>query len=356
MKLQAQYIWIDGSEPTRHLRSKRKVFNHPQANRRELALEDFPEWGFDGSSTNQADGSNSDCLLKPVCFVPDPIRGEGAFLVMCEVYNGDGTPHVTNTRRQLAELEKKSPIAADSWFGFEQEYVLYRGSSPLGFGSDRRHPPAQGPYYCGVGADEVAGRDLVEAHAKACIDAGLDITGTNAEVMPGQWEFQIGGPGSTPTRSTDHLWLARWLLYRLGEDFGITATLDAKPVTGDWNGSGMHTNFSTFNMRTTGPHDRDVDGPFGKEAIINACEAIGQHVEEHLKVYGDGIELRLTGKHETCSYKEFKYGTSDRTASIRIPRQVDTDGCGYLEDRRPNANADPYSVASALLKSTLGLW
>ena len=364
MMLQAQYIWIDGSTPTRRLRSKRKIFPQPQEKpflgareedlRSLIQLEHFPDWGFDGSSTGQAEGNNSDCILKPVRVVPDPIRGDRAFLVLCEVFNGDGTPHVANTRHALAELVESSDVAKDSWFGFEQEYVLFVGSSPLGFGTDRRHPPPQGPYYCGVGSDEVSGRELVEDHAQACIDAGLFITGTNAEVMPGKWEFQVGGPAATPLIATDHLWLARWLLYRLGEEHEVNATLDPKPVTGDWNGSGMHTNFSTEPMRRS--NQNDPGEVVGKEAIVAACKAIGERVEEHIPLYGDGIELRLTGKHETCSIHEFKYGVSDRTASIRIPRQVEMDGHGYLEDRRPNANADPYEVATALLKSTLGLW
>jgi glutamine synthetase len=353
---QVKYLWIDGSEPTRKLRSKTKVMDisgRPPASALPgdapegvVSIKTFPMWGFDGSSTNQAAGADSDCLLQPVAFVPDPLLASG-YLVLCEVLNGDGTPHETNTRHALANVVEQGGSEAESaWFGFEQEYTLFSGSKPLGFPNDIRHPPAQGPYYCGVGADEVYGRDLVTAHTQACMDAGLCITGTNAEVMPGQWEFQVGGPGATPLKACDHMWFARWLLYRIGEGYGLSATLDPKPVPGDWNGAGMHTNFSTDAMRSEG----------GMAVIETACEAIGEHRQEHLDVYGHGYKFRLTGDHETCSYEDFRYGVSDRTASIRIPRQVATDGHGYLEDRRPNANADPYEVAAAMIKSTCGLW
>lgn len=363
----AEYIWMDGTKPTKKLRSKTKVIEAEFTNL-PWGVAELPEWGFDGSSTGQATGDKSDCALKPVFVCPDPIRGIGHILVLCEVFEANGQPHETNTRARLRETLNTSPNL-DAWFGLEQEYTLFKGSSPLGFGQDRRFPPAQGPYYCGVGADEAYGRPLVEAHMKACVAAGLKISGINAEVMPGQWEFQVGPLG--PLEVGDHLWVARWLLYRLGEDFGIHATLDAKPVTGDWNGAGMHSNFSTAAMRASGSEGTDEnvvrsavaagragDAKFvyGMDAITEWCERARLHVPDHLKAYGDGIEMRLTGRHETCSYKDFKYGVSDRTASIRIPMDTARKGHGYLEDRRPNANADPYEVASVMLKTAANLW
>ena len=341
MSTAAEYIWIDGSSPTRTLRSKTRIVDLSTDS---PSPGDFPDWGFDGSSTNQADGDNSDCALHPVCVVPDPMRPTfpgGAYLVLCEVLNpADNTPHASNTRAGLVAIMEQVGDQ-EPWIGIEQEYTLFEGSSPLGFGDRRRFPAAQGPYYCGVGADEVDGRHMVEAHMLACIQAGVKLVGVNAEVMPGQWEFQVGGPNCDPLVVADHLWLARWLLYRVGEDFGIHATLDAKPVTGDWNGAGAHTNFSTKAMREDG----------GLEVIKAACEKIGQRIPQHLAVYGDGYEMRLTGRHETCKYDQFKYGIADRTASIRIPAHVGYDGKGYLEDRRPCANADPYDVGRVILES-----
>ncbi|MFT5682711.1 MAG: glutamine synthetase [Myxococcota bacterium] len=343
MAIIAEYIWIDGTAPTAHVRSKTRVIHKTIES---IRLSDFPQWAFDGSSTNQAEGGNSDRLLEPVCFVTDPVRGEGSYLVLCEVYNPDGTPHTSNHRATLRAAMSAGGDASDSWMAFEQEYTFFRGSRPLGFGEDRRYPAPQGPYYCGVGADEVYGRPVVEKHLKLCLQAGIMLTGINAEVMPGQWEYQCGGPNVDPLTASDHLWLSRWLLYRVGEDFGISATLDPKPVPGDWNGAGMHTNFSTAEMRAPG----------GIKHIIAACKLIGENVERHIAVYGAGNEFRLTGHHETCSIRDFKYGVSDRTASIRIPLLVDREGCGYLEDRRPAANADPYQVCNAILRTTLGLW
>lgn len=304
----------------------------------------FPVWGFDGSSTYQAEGHDSDCALKPVRVVVDPIRGVPNFLVLCEVLNGDEvTPHKTNTRAELRRVLDAGAGAEEPWFGIEQEYTLFKGSRPLGF-PESGYPAPQGPYYCGVGADEVVGRPLIEAHTKACLDAGLLLYGTNAEVMPGQWEFQIGT--ADPLTVADHLWLARWLLYRLGEDFEINASLDPKPARGDWNGAGAHTNFSTKAMRSP---------ETGLEAIKAACQKLGEKHAEHIACYGAGIEARLTGKHETCSYKEFRWGVANRGASIRIPRSVKEKGSGYLEDRRPCANVDPYVVTARILKTVCGI-
>ena len=325
----AEYIWIDGTVPTPKLRSKTKTVK---------VGEEPPMWGFDGSSTNQAPGQRSDCVLRPVFTCPDPIRKGDNRLVMTEVLLTDYTPHPTNTRAACVEAAEKY-ADQEIAFGIEQEYTFFRGNRPLGF-PDAGSASPQGGYYCGVGADEVFGRDCVEAHLDACLDAELGIFGINAEVMPGQWEFQVGTLG--PLEVSDHLWVARWLLYRVAEDFGINATLYPKPARGDWNGAGAHTNFSTKTMRSS------------YQACIDAAEALGRRHDFHIEHYGEGIEERLTGLHETCSYKEFRYGVSDRGASVRIPWQVEVEGKGYIEDRRPCANIDPYVVTRLIMDTVCG--
>jgi glutamine synthetase len=329
MSYKAEYIWVDGTTPTAKLRSKTKIIADG------VTPDQLPIWGFDGSSTNQAPGDRSDCVLQPVFSCPDPIRGGDDILVMNEVLYIDMTPHKSNTRRRCAEVAEKyadqEPI-----FGIEQEYTFFKDGRPYGFPFGG-FPAPQGGYYCGVGSDEVYGRDVVEQHMDACLAAGLHLSGINAEVMPGQWEFQIG-PVAAP-QVGDELWLARWLLYRIAEDHDVSATLDPKPVKGDWNGAGAHTNFATAKMREN------------YDAIIAAREALGPRSEEHGNYYRADIEHRLTGLHETAPWNEYSYGVSDRGASVRIPWQVEKDGKGYIEDRRPNANVDPY-VMTRLITDT----
>ena len=337
----AEYIWIDGATPVRTIRSKARVLAIDPS--KEVTIDMFPEWGFDGSSTNQAQGHDSDLLLQPVTFVHDPIRGEGNFLVLCEVLNADGTPHESNSRAQLRAVLDAGAAKEEPWAGFEQEYTLFEGRNPLGW-PENGFPAPQGPYYCGVGSEEIFGRELVEAHGQACVEAGLLFYGINAEVMAGQWEYQIGyrgieGEDAGILNVADHMWISRWLLHRVGEEFGIRASFQNKPIKGDWNGAGMHTNFSTRDMR---------DPKKGKETIAKAVERLSKKHPEHIKLYGHDLASRLTGLHETCSIDEFRAGAADRGSSIRIPRQVDTKGYGYLEDRRPGANADPYLVAARL--------
>jgi len=335
--IQAEYIWIDGTKPTPLLRSKTKVLPDYAG-----AISDMPidEWGFDGSSTEQATGESSDCILKPVFHCPDPIRGGKNVIVMCEVLlAATGEPHPTNTRA-ACEAAAKKYADAEMIYGIEQEYTMLRlDGTPLGF-PEGGYPAPQGPYYCGVGAGRVVGREIVERHTQACIDAGLRISGTNAEVMPGQWEFQIGPLSATAV--SDHLMVGRWLLHRIAEDYDVVISFDAKPEKGDWNGAGAHTNFSTRAMRDN------------YEAVIAACEKLGTRVMEHVENYGHDIQSRLTGKHETAPWNKYSYGVSNRGASVRIPWQVARDKRGYAEDRRPNANCDPYLVTRLILETVLG--
>jgi glutamine synthetase len=340
----AEYIWLDGAEPTKKLRSKTRILKFDTKN---TNINDFPEWSYDGSSTYQAPGDKSDLLLKPCTFVSDPIRGAGNYLVMCEVFHVDGKAVASNTRAPLRALLESSPNL-DIWMGYEQEYTLFQDSRPLGW-PKVGFPAPQGPYYCGVGSNKVFGRHIIEEHTKLCLDAGIYIFGTNAEVMPAQWEFQIGyrgieGEKADPLTCSDHLWLARWLLHRVAENYNVVASFENKPVKGDWNGAGNHTNFSTNNMRCE---------QSGWDAIQKLVRVLESRHKKHIENYGHALNERLTGLHETCDINTFRSGPSDRGASIRIPLAVAKNRCGYIEDRRPGANCDPYVVATLLVEAAL---
>jgi glutamine synthetase len=329
-KLKLEYIWLDGYTPIASLRSKTKIVDGDPAT---LKLSDCPQWGFDGSSTQQAEGKSSDCLLKPVSLFPDASRKNG-FLVMSEVLLPNGQPHPTNSRATIDDDE-------GTWFGFEQEYFFYQDGRPLGF-PEAGFPAPQGPYYTGVGYKNVGpiAREIVEEHIDLCLAAGINIEGINAEVAKGQWEFQIFGKGSR--RAADEMWVARYILARSCEKHCIDVEWRCKPIRGDWNGSGMHANFSTTHMREKG----------GKEYFEKLMAAFNTHRDEHIAVYGPDNHLRLTGLHETQSIDKFSYGLADRGASIRVPHSFVNSGYkGYLEDRRPNSAADPYLVASRIIKT-----
>ena len=332
-KYKLEYIWLDGYEPVPNLRGKTQVKEFKKF----PELDELPMWGFDGSSTRQAEGKNSDCMLKPVAVFPDTTKKNGV-LVMCEVMNPDGvTPHPSNSRAGILD----DPGA---WFGFEQEYVLYQDGAPLGFPPGGNFPPPQGEYYTGVGFKNVGdiAREIVDTHLDLCLDAGINHEGINAEVAKGQWEFQIFGKGSK--RAADEMWIARYLLIRLCEKYGVDVNFHCKPLGKDvdWNGSGMHANFSTEHMRTVG----------GKEYFEALMGAFDKYKNEHIAVYGPDNHLRLTGLHETQSIDKFNYGIANRGASIRVPHSFVNNGYkGYLEDRRPNSQGDPYQIASRILQT-----
>ena len=329
-KSKLEYIWLDGSKPTQKLRGKTKIVTDFSGK-----LEDCEVWSFDGSSTGQAEGNSSDCLLKPVFICPDPQRKNG-YLVMCEVLNADSTPHETNGRATIDDEDD------DFWFGFEQEYFLIDNETgkPLGFPANG-YPRPQGPYYCSVGASNAYGRAIVEEHLDACLEAGLNVEGINGEVAAGQWEYQIFAKGAAA--AGDEIWVARYLLERIGEQYGVSIDLHPKPLGElDWNGSGMHANFSNSTLRNAG----------NRETYEKICEAFRPVVKEHIDVYGADNDMRLTGKHETASIHDFSYGISDRGASIRIPiATVERGWKGWLEDRRPASNGDPYKIASRIIKT-----
>jgi glutamine synthetase len=247
----------------------------------------------------------------------------------------DGTPHSTNMRATIED-------DPDLWVGLEQEYFLYKDGAPLGWPKGGFPLVPQGPYYCGVGYKYMGSiaRTIVEEHWEACLAAGINHEGINAEVAKGQWEFQIFAKGSA--KAADDTWTARYLLMRLCEKYEVDVVLHCKPLKGDWNGSGMHCNFSTKYLR-------EVGGKEYFEALMKAFEA---HIPEHIAVYGPDNHLRLTGLHETQAIDKFSYGLSDRGASIRMPVNFVKNGYkGYLEDRRPNSEGDPYQIVSRILKT-----
>jgi glutamine synthetase len=328
-KYKLEYIWLDGYEPTPNLRSKTTIKEYDEF----PTLEELPMWGFDGSSTRQAEGHSSDCGLKPVAVYPDSTRKNGV-LVMAEVMLPNGDPHPTNARATILD-------DPGSWFGFEQEYFLYQNGRPLGFPAEG-YPAPQGEYYTGVGYKNVGdvAREIVENHLDLCLDAGINHEGINAEVAKGQWEFQIFGKGSK--KAADEMWVARYLLERLCESYDVEIVWHCKPIKGDWNGSGMHCNFSTEYMRSKG----------GKEYFEELMAAFDKYKNEHIAVYGPDNHLRLTGLHETQSIDKFNYGIANRGASIRVPHSFVNAGYkGYLEDRRPNSAGDPYKIASRILQT-----
>ena len=328
-KYKLEYIWLDGKTPVPELRGKTTLKDFEKA----PTLADLPLWGFDGSSTMQAEGKSSDCILKPVALYPDAARKD-AYIVLAEVMHPDGTPHATNMRAT-------TPDDPEIWFGFEQEYFLYKDGRPLGFPKDG-YPGPQGPYYCGVGYKYMGSiaRTIVEEHLDLCLHAGINHEGINAEVAKGQWEFQIFGKGSH--KAADDMWTARYLMMRLCEKYEVDVVWHCKPIKGDWNGSGMHTNFSFKHLRDTG----------GKEYFEALMAAFDKNKEAHIAVYGPDNHLRLTGLHETQSIDKFNYGLSDRGASVRLPVNFIKNGYkGYLEDRRPNSEADPYAIVSQIVKT-----
>jgi glutamine synthetase len=332
-KVIAEYIWIDGSNG---IRSKCKTLDEKVTD-----LKQLPEWNFDGSSTGQAPGHNSDVYLRPVAFYSDPFRLGDNILVMCETWGSDGKPNPYNFRHDAAVVMQHH-AKHEFWFGLEQEYTLLDFNGwPYGWPKNG-FPAPQGPYYCGVGTGKVFCRDIVEAHYKACLYAGINISGTNAEVMPAQWEFQVGPCAGIDLG--DQLWMARFLLHRVAEEFGARVTFAPKPIPGDWNGAGLHTNVSTKETRAEG----------GMKAIEEAMEKLSTRQKEHMAVYGADNELRMTGKHETASYDKFTWGVANRGSSVRVPRACAQEGKGYFEDRRPASNADPYQITGIMVETLCG--
>lgn len=343
----AEYIWIDIDNNTRS-KARTLYLNKSFEN---LNLDDIPEWNFDGSSTAQAVGNDSEVVLKPKAIYKDPVRNlthklTTNLLVLCDCYNKYDLPLKTNTRKIANEIFQKTKIKdSNVWFGLEQEYVFIDlntnkllGWNGLSSSSTiTTNLENQNKYYCGVGADRSFGRKIVEEHYNACIEAGLKISGINEEVLPGQWEFQIGP--CEGIECADQLWIARYLLHRVSENHNVIASFDPKPVKGEFNGSGLHCNVSTNIMRQEN----------GIHKIYESMYKLKENHNELIKYCGNNSE-RLTGKNETSKMDSFTFGVGDRTASVRIPNNVDKEKCGYFEYRVPASDADPYLVTANIAK------
>lgn len=331
MRFLAEYIWIGGNM---ELRSKCRVLDLP--NNFEL-----PDWNYDGSSTNQAEGRDSEIIIKPRKTYPCPFRKGVNVLVLCDTYYPNGEPHPTNNRAKAVKIFDQK-IYEHPWYGLEQEYFLIdlETGKPLGCKED---VPKQGQFYCSIGAANAFGRSVAEEHLEACLHAGLKISGINAEVAPGQWEFQVGP--CEGIEAGDQLWIARYILERISEKYNYKVELRPKLLK-ELNGSGCHCNYSTKDMRE-GTMMKD-----GIEFIDEAIDKLSLKHLEHMKVYGDGNEERMTGLHETSSYDKFSCGRANRGCSIRIPNDTINNHRGYFEDRRPASNCDPYLVTSIIYETT----
>jgi glutamine synthetase len=329
MKRIVEYVWLDGYTPEPNLRSKIKIIDLNKSVS-ELNISDFPNWGFDGSSTKQAEGNFSDCYLKPVRFYATENYSDTIY-VLCEVLDGNNQIHESNTRAKVGKED------TNFWVGLEQEYFIRSGHNKniLGFNSGTMIDP-QGKYYCGVGG-QMYGREVSSDHLNMCLKYKINIEGTNAEVAMGQWEYQIFEKGKL--KGADDLWMSRYFLFLIAEKYGYQIELHPKPIQhGEWNGSGMHTNFSNEKMRNTG----------GEEYFNAIFRAFESRTKEHIENYGSDNHLRLTGKFETQSIDTFSWGFSDRGASIRVPKSVAETWVGYLEDRRPASHADPYRIVKVI--------
>lgn len=328
-----EYIWIGGQC---ELRSKTKIVHSDKDG---LTLDDLTDWNYDGSSTGQASGGDSEVWIRPVKLVNDPFRGENSYLVLCDTWLPNGEPHPTNTRIIAKQIfDKKLEMAP--MFGMEQEFFCIDPDTklPIGFPMNG-YPRPQGPYYCSVGASNAYGRDYIEEALDNCLEAGIPVTGTNYEVCPGQMEIQVCSIGID---QGDYMQLTRYILSRTAEKYNFDIDISAKPVKGDWNGSGCHTNFSTKDMR---------ENDNGYEIILEAIEKLSKKHQQHIECYGEDNNERLTGLHETAHISEFSSGVANRGASIRIPRMTERDGKGYLEDRRPSSSCDPYLVTSKIFET-----
>jgi len=339
-----EYVWISGKDTHHDLRSKCKTVTNLDKPLSEVTAADLPEWNFDGSSTAQAKGRDTEILIRPVSVYPHPFvpGGTPALVALCECYLPSGEPTPDNTRYMARQVfEDKNAQGHEPWYGMEQEYVLMQGERPYGW-PETGEPKAQGDYYCGNGPSVAYGRKYTLRHYELCLKMGLKISGTNAEVMPGQWEYQVGP--CKEIECGDHVVMSRWCYLRVleeADEANLDVNFEVKPKKGDWNGSGLHTNFSTNETRADG----------GLEKIKLYFDRLKKTFPHDIVFYSADNNERMTGLHETSTLNEFTWGVGTRGTSCRLPNQVNKDGKGYLEDRRPGADADPYLISSRLFAS-----
>ena len=349
-QVQVTYVWNDGR--TDRTKSKSRVLSHVP-----VTAADVPVWGFGMVIQDPVSGKPvaADHFLRPIRLYKDPFRGGSNRIVLCDTLDESGSaPASYNTRVALKEIADAVADSHEPWIGIEQEYVLME--SGLGSDSTGQRPlgwPVSGfpdrdslyEYMHGVGGDVVIGREIHESAYRAALYAGVGVFGENSEAMPAQWEFQVGP--SDPLKCADDIWMLRFILARTAESFRSSLCIEPRSVKGkDWPGTGTHTNISTRQMR---------DRKQGREALQQVLQKLQSKHSEHMLVYdregGKANANRLTGGIVNCRAEEFTTGIADRCASVRIPQQTANEGAGYIEDRRPAGNADPYRVIERILRT-----
>jgi glutamine synthetase len=332
------YIWLGGNN---EIRTKARTIEL-SASVVVPKLEHIPKWNYDGSSTGQAPSEgDTEVTLVPVYIKYGPVVVNKPFrnviIAVCATYYADDKP-LPNNHYEFANQVFSQHAEEEPWFGLEQEYFIMdkHTRQPIGM-YDHINTP-QGQFYCGVGALNCYGRQIVTQHYMECLNYGIKISGVNQEVAVGQWEFQIG-----PVVGIDighQMLIARFLLETTAERYDCYICYDPKPYP-DWNGSGCHINFSTKTMREYG----------GYSAILSSMNKLADNHLKHIAVYGDDNDKRLTGKHETSGINKFTWGVGTRNTSVRVGNETYKNGCGYFEDRRPAANIDPYVTTAMIFKT-----
>ena len=341
-----EYIWLDVNN---NFRSKVKI----EKLKLGFQASDLEIWNFDGSSTGQATGDDSEIFIKPYLILQSQTNtdiNDNYYYVFCECLNTDiKTPHKTNTRTNAFEFfNQPEVISIDPMFGIEQEFFVFKDGKPIVWKDEMTAP--QGDYYCGNGGKSIlhSSRKFLDKVIDTLNRWGINTTGYNFEVAPGQMEIQICEKG---IMAADYLIVLRFILTRYAEEYGWDIVLTPKPefLSGDkWNGSGCHVNFSTAEMRQTTIQSISFD------KTINLIQNMKESHSRDIMHFGsENNKFRLGGKNETSSYDTFTYGVANRGSSIRIPRYFVNNLYGYIEDRRPGADMDPYIVTKIICSYAL---